>query len=98
MPRRRIKGTQGGQRGQTVSHGSDKYILTEAMESLVCPVVRKPSYSIQENTAHHTEKGQIMFETSAHPAIRNGLEQAHAERGAALAQAWAWLFGGKSSR
>jgi len=39
-----------------------------------------------------------MFETSAHPAIRNGLEQAHAERGAALAYAWNWLFGGKSSR
>lgn len=39
-----------------------------------------------------------MFETSAHPAIRNGLEQARAERGAALAHAWGWLFGGKTSR
>lgn len=39
-----------------------------------------------------------MFETSAHPAIRNGLELARAERGAAIAQAWRWLFGAKSSR
>lgn len=39
-----------------------------------------------------------MFETSAHPAIRNGLEKAHAERGAALAQALGWLFGTKTSR
>lgn len=39
-----------------------------------------------------------MFETSAHPAIRNGLEQARAERGAAIAQAWHWLFGGMISR
>ena len=39
-----------------------------------------------------------MFETSAHPAIRNALEQAHVERGAALASAWGWLFGSKSSR
>ena len=39
-----------------------------------------------------------MFETSAHPAIRNGLEQAKAERGAAIAHAWQWLFGAKSSR
>ena len=39
-----------------------------------------------------------MFETSAHPAIRNGLEKAHAERGAALAQAWGWLYGAKISR
>lgn len=39
-----------------------------------------------------------MFETSAHPAIRNGLEKARAERGAAIANAWSWLFGGRSSR
>lgn len=39
-----------------------------------------------------------MFETSAHPAIRQGLERAHAERGAALAGALNWLFGGKVSR
>lgn len=39
-----------------------------------------------------------MFETSAHPAIRKGLERAHVERGAALAGAWRWLFGGKISR
>ncbi len=39
-----------------------------------------------------------MLETSAHPAIRQGLERAHAERGAALADAWNWLFGGKTSR
>lgn len=39
-----------------------------------------------------------MFETSAHPAIRKGLENAHTQRGAALAGAWNWLFGGKASR
>ena len=39
-----------------------------------------------------------MFETSAHPAIRHGLEKAHAHRGAALVQVWSWLFGVKSSR
>lgn len=39
-----------------------------------------------------------MFETSANPAIRQGLERAHAERGAALAGAWTWLFGSKTSR
>lgn len=39
-----------------------------------------------------------MIETSAHPAIRKGLEKAHVERNAALAGAWNWLFGGKTSR
>ena len=39
-----------------------------------------------------------MFETSATPAVRTALERAHAERGAALADAWHWLFGGKTSR
>ncbi len=39
-----------------------------------------------------------MFETSATPAIRQGLEKAHAERGAVLADAWNWLFGAKTSR
>lgn len=39
-----------------------------------------------------------MFETSAHPAIRQGLERAHAERSAALVHAWNWLFGVKTSR
>ncbi len=39
-----------------------------------------------------------MFETSATPAIRNAMEKAHAQRGAALAEAWSWLFGGKTSR
>lgn len=39
-----------------------------------------------------------MFETSADPRIRNGMLRAHEERGAALAQAWAWMFGSKSFR
>lgn len=39
-----------------------------------------------------------MFETSANADIRNAMIRAHAERGAALADAWGWLFGGKSSR
>ncbi len=39
-----------------------------------------------------------MLETSAHSAIRNGIQKAHAERGAAFALALSWLFGGKTSR
>jgi len=39
-----------------------------------------------------------MFETSANPAIRNAMVKARAERGAALADAWGWLFGAKTSR
>lgn len=39
-----------------------------------------------------------MFETSADPRIRNGMLRAREERGAALAQAWAWMFGRTSSR
>lgn len=39
-----------------------------------------------------------MFETSADPRIRNGMIKARAERGAALAYAWAWVFGGRNSR
>lgn len=39
-----------------------------------------------------------MFETSANATIRNAMKKAHAERGAALADAWNWLFGAKTSR
>ena len=39
-----------------------------------------------------------MFETSANPAIRNAMQKAHAERGAALADAWGWLVGAKTFR
>ena len=39
-----------------------------------------------------------MFETSANATVRNAMVKAHAERGAALADAWGWLFGGKTSR
>ena len=55
-------------------------------------------FNARNTDRHEPRKDHTMFETSAHPAIRNGLAQAHAERGAAFAQAWTWLFGGKTSR
>lgn len=39
-----------------------------------------------------------MFETSANADIRTAMVKAHADRGAALADAWGWLFGAKTSR
>jgi hypothetical protein len=39
-----------------------------------------------------------MFENTTNPAARIAIAQAHASRGAALADAWNWLFGGKIFR
>lgn len=39
-----------------------------------------------------------MISITSNPVVRNAVSIAHAERGAALAEAWHWLFGGKSSR
>ncbi|MEO1456085.1 MAG: MATE family efflux transporter [Pseudomonadota bacterium] len=40
----------------------------------------------------------IFIGAAAGPAIRNAMVKARAERGAALADAWGWLFGAKTSR
>tara|TARA_R110002049_G_scaffold29972_3_gene102058 strand:+ start:7023 stop:7139 length:117 start_codon:yes stop_codon:yes gene_type:complete len=32
-----------------------------------------------------------MFEATTNPAVRNAMQKAHAERGAAMAALWGWL-------